>query len=454
MSDQYKATVEQVPLVLLRSNGQSFVIGTPEGIEENKGHRGAVFGYVRLFFPSLDYDSLRLEALLPGRCWAIVVESSWLPFVRHLGEGTDLPPVFLVKDKDSPPEPAFSSCVESTAEETEDLLSDDGTVCSLKGGAPRRSAGEAMTLYIKTLTGKTIILAALPDDKIDYLMVGIQLREDIPPVDQRLIYDGRQLEVGKQCWEYGIKNESTLHLVIRLHGDKPVIYLLPPLPLPEVQVSLTLSPSWSFSARYPVTEILKEKSGDSTVFWRVSADSSGKLVDLQSKEKTKLSYLFWEAHSTGVPSSPPPSLGNGTPSFDPSSPSLNASNGAALPLPTFLPYLDKVLSSLALHTSARNDFVTFWLPSLSRMASCGQHIAFRFLPQTEYEPSARLAVEPKPDVITRVFLLFKGVNESDVNEWKKADEVDWVKEVGVEEEKVRDEGLFRVLEWGGMEVVG
>ena len=68
--------------------------------------------------------------------------------------------------------------------------------------------------------------------------------------------------------------------------------------------------------------------------------------------------------------------------------------------------------------------------------------------------SAKLEVEPKPDVVTRVFLLFKGVGEEQAQGWRKVDEVDWVKEVGVEVEQARDEKRFRVLEWGGMEVVG
>jgi hypothetical protein len=289
------------------------------------------------------------------------------------------------------------------------------------------------------------------DETIGSLKAKIQSTEGIPPDQQRLIFANRQLEGGRLLREYGVQAGSLVHLVLRFRGDKPVIYLFPPVPLPIVDLSLTLSPQWSFSALYPVVDVVKNKNKTETVFWKVSAQSNGDLVDLETQ--TSLSYLFWEAHSSPSPSS---SFHNSdvAPAFDPSSPSLTASNGVALPFSQFLSYLDTALSSLALHTSARNDFVTYWLPAFLRIQQRGQRIAFRFLPQKEYEQAAKLEVEPVPDVVTRVFLLFRGVDESDAEGWRKAEEVDWVKEVGIEEEKVKDEGLFRVLEWGGMELVG
>jgi len=57
-------------------------------------------------------------------------------------------------------------------------------------------------------------------------------------------------------------------------------------------------------------------------------------------------------------------------------------------------------------------------------------------------------------------MLFRGVCEDEVNEWKAAgnDEIfkpeEWKDLVGVDVARARDEGLFRVLEWGGMEVKG
>lgn len=63
-------------------------------------------------------------------------------------------------------------------------------------------------------------------------------------------------------------------------------------------------------------------------------------------------------------------------------------------------------------------------------------------------------VTPTPDVVTRVFMLFKGVSETAAWEGSKDRDVDWAKVVGVDVERALDGRLFRVLEWGGMEVLG
>ena len=253
-------------------------------------------------------------------------------------------------------------------------------------------------------------------------------------------------------------------------GGKPVIYLFPPSSLSRAQVSLALSPEWTFSALYPVVDINTDVVVDEDkgvgqvkqhVEWTVSAEPDGSLVELSSG--LKLSYLFWEATSTGIVTSSTLSSSSSTqqvdlePSFHPSSPSLDLSNGVVLAFSPFLAHLDAALSSLSLHTSARNDFITFWLPHFTRIRVAGKEILFRFLPQAEYARAAELDVEPKPDVVTRVFLLFKGVEpgsaSSSLSSGRSAAEVDWAREVGVDEVKARDESLFRVLEWGGMECV-
>jgi len=246
----------------------------------------------------------------------------------------------------------------------------------------------------------------------------------------------------------------------RVLCKKPVIYIYPPSSLADVTVELALTSSWRFSAVHPPPQTTVppgEPHTAQSLTWTVSAEPDGTLVDKTSG--LEVSYLYWEAIVnaqlvTPVASRSTTPIAN-TETFDPARPSVNPGDSVLLPISKVPGYLDAVLKALALHTEARTSFVTYWLPDMLKH----EYVALRFIAQDAYERAALLRIVPAPDVVTRVFMLFYGVAVGDLGLWEaaitRADGADgkfWADVVGVDATRAADSGLFRVLEWGGMEV--
>ncbi|KAM0005578.1 putative Ubiquitin-like domain-containing protein [Helianthus debilis subsp. tardiflorus] len=73
-------------------------------------------------------------------------------------------------------------------------------------------------IKVKTLTGKEIEIDIEPTDTIDRIKERVEEKEGIPPVQQRLIYAGKQLADDKTAKDYNIEGGSVLHLVLALRG--------------------------------------------------------------------------------------------------------------------------------------------------------------------------------------------------------------------------------------------
>ncbi|BGP11920.1 hypothetical protein JCM10049v2_007840 [Rhodotorula toruloides] len=410
-ASQNASTSSPKPSLILQRGKRSFLIALPDTFAD-------AIDETRRLFPRLDPDALLLEREVAGFGWVRLTDSGWESEAAALAQNGDGDkPVVLRVEVD-----VGSGTDEEAAFEGGEQM--DDFLFLVKQTA-------AMSKIVETFAN----VIGKPRDSFRFCYAGdpvsgqgtfadFQKHHNIDPADQEVAL----MWCFTQC------------------GGKPVIYLFPPTPLDCAAVSVILTSEWHFSALYPAVDPKKGKQGETSASWTVSAQPDGSLVDVASG--LELKYLFWEAEAYKTTAPFPSHF-----AFDPSNPSLDASNGRALPFAAFLAHLDKTLAALSLHTAARNDFITYWLSHFNRIRDAGQHIGFRFLAQSDYERAARLDVDPKPDVVTRVFLLFKGVDAVEASEWKKLDEIDWVKEVGVQVDKVTDESLFRVLEWGGMEVV-
>jgi ubiquitin C len=84
-------------------------------------------------------------------------------------------------------------------------------VLRLRGGAMRQ-------IFVKTLQGNTITLDVSQDDTIQSVKDKIQEKQGIPVEQQRLIFNGKQLEDDKTVNDYNIEDMANIHLVLRLRG--------------------------------------------------------------------------------------------------------------------------------------------------------------------------------------------------------------------------------------------
>jgi ubiquitin C len=74
------------------------------------------------------------------------------------------------------------------------------------------------SIFVRTLTGKTLTLDVEKGDSINNVKQKISQKEGIPTENMRLIFGGKQLEDDKNLEDYEVGKESTIHLVLRLRG--------------------------------------------------------------------------------------------------------------------------------------------------------------------------------------------------------------------------------------------
>ncbi|KAJ7118106.1 hypothetical protein C8R44DRAFT_982855 [Mycena epipterygia] len=222
--------------------------------------------------------------------------------------------------------------------------------------------------------------------------------------DEMDVYAGKFTDIAPDIWKMAVEMISSV--------------LVTAAPVP---VNTTSSESAAdLSAIYPVVPAKRVANGVDTIQWDVRTHLDGSLTERTTG--LDVAYLFWEAIAEGLgilqheswdshvaPGSPV--LGQpASTSFSPTTYDLTPLDSVLLAASKITPYLDAALRAMALHTEARTSY---WFPALLKH----QHVALRFVPQAEYETTACLDITPAPDVVTRVFMVFKGVAAENTGEW-------------------------------------
>ena len=75
-----------------------------------------------------------------------------------------------------------------------------------------------MQIFVTTITGRIIVLEVEPCDLVASVKSKIHMHENIPPAQQRLLYRAKPLEDDRDLVDYGVRKDTTLHLMLRARG--------------------------------------------------------------------------------------------------------------------------------------------------------------------------------------------------------------------------------------------
>lgn len=184
--------------------------------------------------------------------------------------------------------------------------------------------------------------------------------------------------------------------------EKPVIYLYPES---KTNVMVQLEYEGKIVADYP-------NYNQNINGWSVIAYPEGRIINLEDNKE--YSYIFWE----GIPSK---------------AIKWDLSTGFVVRGEDSKEFLQEKLAQIGLTPREYNEFIVYWYPQMQDNEYNLVHFA-----QSQYTDNAKLTINPTPDSILRVFMVFKPLE----------------KPIKVEEQKLSgfERKGFTVVEWGGTKV--
>ena len=145
--------------------------------------------------------------------------------------------------------------------------------------------------------------------------------------------------------------------------------------------------------------------------WNFTSNPDG-TIEINDK---KYHYLFWDAKINIEPAS------------------LNLNEGFVVDKKDLVSFFENKLQLMGLNSQETEDFITYWCPIMQINEKNFVHFMFN----QEYNKYAAMSIDPKPDHLFRVNML-----------WSKANDVP-IKEQKLESFK---RSGFTIVEWGGTEI--
>ena len=113
-----------------------------------------------------------------------------------------------------------------------------------------------MQIFVKTLSGKTIVLNAGPKQTIEEIKSIIEDIEGVPKDEQRLI-SHKELKNNKTLYDYNIKNLSTIYLSLCLKSSMQIIIKI----ISNIRNSITLNVDPNITTIKNIKKIIKNIKG-------------------------------------------------------------------------------------------------------------------------------------------------------------------------------------------------
>jgi len=258
--------------------------------------------------------------------------------------------------------------------------------------------------------------------------------------------------------EYNILKESTLHVVLRLSGKKPIILFYPSVHNEIKEQTITkLQLNCDHVIRtnmYPEPKITYKHASLNKIKyeWSIDVHNNGTIIDHTNRQ---YSYIFWEMETTELIKLNNKfnfieSIVHSIQNIDFMAPIIINSKDIYL--------LDIFLENYGLNVKERNDLITFWLPQLQSkkyvklqiMGSLKSNNINVFFNSSYYDEVAELEFknekneQSKFNYVLRIFLLFQSLNETES-----------ISTYIEQHESLRRtilENKNYVVEWGGMEI--